>query len=153
MPVALIDAANLEGQGVLVEGNIFSDKVVETNTFICGHCGRVVFMDPVRKAMGDHRRCHQCGQWTCGHGGCDPRIGCHDMRRDRDRALEGGDTQPWLLRHYGEPVDRIYREDGEVLLVLRKDHNLTVAERERHRGVAERVGGLARQIVKFIGRA
>ena len=58
---------------------------------------------------------------------------CNVIDRDLERAQRNLGGQPWLLRHWGEPVDTIYLPDGTSKYVLRRDHNLSMVERTRYR--------------------
>ena len=126
--VAIIDGVNLKPGGMLTIGNRDSDKKTEIPTKTCGHCNRVVMLNPERRR--DRATCKRCMKYVCDLcAGSD----CNTIERDAERAYRDLGGQPWLLRQMGSPVDRIFSPDGTDRLVLRNDHNMTLAERTRYR--------------------
>lgn len=126
---AILDSLQLKPGGHLVVSNLDSDKTVELNTFTCAHCSRVVVCHPQR-ARPRHT-CKRCMQLTCDSAGC--LVECLPIAADYERALVDLHGQPWLVRHHGEPVDRLYLPDGTTKLVLRSDHNYNLRELTRGR--------------------
>ena len=128
MVVAIIDGVHLKPGGMLEITNLYSDKKTEIPSYTCKHCGRCVFLRPDRKK--ERFRCKKCGGRVCDICGIQD---CNLIERDAERAYRDIGGQPWLLRHMGSPVDRIYLPDGTERLVLRNDHNMTLTERTRYR--------------------
>lgn len=126
---AVIDALTLRPGGMLFIGNKGSDKVEEIPTFTCKHCNRCVIKHPLRTRA--RHTCKHCMGYICDL--CARLPGCYLFEADAERAHLNLANQPWLLRHWGEPVDRIWQPDGQELLVLRKDHNMTLIERTKYR--------------------
>lgn len=126
---AILDAVTLKPGGMLFVGSLDSDKVQEMSTFTCAHCSRVVICHPQRQRP--RHTCKRCMRWTCDLAGCVQ--DCNPIADDAERARHDRHAQPWLLRHEGDPVDRIYLPDGSSRLVLRKDHNLSLTEMTRGR--------------------
>ena len=134
--VAMIDPVTLNPGGMLYIGHKGSDKVQESPTYTCGHCNRVIMLIDHRTrklASAGHpsHTCHSCGKWICEP--CNAIRECNSVERDAERAFNDVGGQPWLLRHWGQPIDRIFLPDGSERLVLRRDHNLTITERTRYR--------------------
>lgn len=126
--VVILDSVALKPGGMLVLGNVGSDKKTELPTYTCGHCNRCVVMRPDR--VRPRHQCKSCGKRVCDLCGVQE---CNVFERDVERAFRDKNGQPWLLRHGGLPVDRIFLPDGTERLVLRGDHNMTLTERTRYR--------------------
>ena len=129
MAAIILDPVKLQPGGMLLIGNVASDKVEEVPTYTCGHCNRMVACHPLRKR--ERHRCKQCAARICDY--CHALRECHVFDADVERAYSDLGAQPWMLRHYGQPVDRIFLPDGTEKLVLRRDHNLSLTERTRYR--------------------
>lgn len=127
--VAVLDPVTLRPGGLLTSGNVGSDKVQEFPTYTCNHCNRVVVMHPDRTR--ERATCRKCMAPVCDL--CSGVGDCNVFDADMELAFRDVGGQPWLLRHGGEPIDRIYFPDGSGKLVLRKDHNFTLTERTRSR--------------------
>ena len=93
----------------------------ELPSYTCVHCDRVIILNPERTRA--RNQCRKCMKIICDSAGCV--VGCNPFQKDLERSYQEQDNQPWLLRHHGEPVDRIYDEYGNELLVLRKDNGMT----------------------------
>ena len=125
---AIIDGVHLKPGGMLIISDRGSDKKTEIVTKTCSHCNRVVMLRPDRTRP--RHTCKRCMKYVCDLcAGSD----CNTIERDVERAYRDLGGQPWLLRHMGTPVDRIFLPDGTERLVLRNDHNMTLTERTRYR--------------------
>lgn len=131
----------LDPQSLKPGGNLFVSEPqtgirFEADTFTCGHCNRVIVKVgkdgiPRRATFAEKEgwRCKQCNQYCCKL--CLAVGDCNDFRRDAERAIADLDNQPWLLRHYGEPVRRIVDEQGNERLVLARDNGYTLREQRK----------------------
>jgi hypothetical protein len=125
----MADAVRLKARSYVVYQDTQSGLQLEMDAHTCCHCNRVVIHHPQRQRP--RNVCRTCMALTCDSGGCV--VACNPFVKDLDRAmtLSPRDDQPYLLRHHGEPIDRIYGPRGEELLVLRKDNGHTLREMSR----------------------
>ena len=122
--------ARKQGGALLFENKLTGEKS-EIPTFTCAHCQRVVAMRPDRKRL--RHTCRKCMANVCDY--CTRE--CNPAMRDVKRAQANYLWQPWPLRHFGEPVDRIWAADGTSCLVLRKDNGNTERAIEKTMRVPE----------------
>lgn len=131
---ALLDPLVLKPGGYLIEENKITGQKFEADTFTCVHCQRVVIKN--QKRTRPRNTCRKCMKWTCDYAACVKE--CNPIERDGERAYKDLLGQPWMLRHRGEPVDRIVDQYGNPILVLRKDHGMTLREMEKKVNKEER---------------
>lgn len=122
----IVDPLTLKPGGMLIVDNYLTGEHLQLPSFTCYHCNRVVIMHPQRKRP--RNTCKRCMKWTCDSQGC--AADCNPFERDAERALADLANQPWMLRHWGEPIDRIY-VDGQEKLILRRDNGFTLREMKR----------------------
>ena len=120
-------AAVMQERSVAFYTNEKEGIKLEMPSFTCCHCNRVVILNPERQRP--RNTCRKCMALTCDSGGC--LVDCNPFGRDLERAYRNEGNQPWLLRHHGEPIDRIYDAAGNELLVLRKGDGHTQREIQR----------------------
>jgi hypothetical protein len=118
-----VSSPRLAARSYVVYENTRTGERLEMDSHTCCHCGRVVIHRPDRERP--RNVCRSCMALTCDSAGCV--IGCNPFVKDLERAmvLSPRDDQPYLLRHHGEPVDRIYGP--------RRDNGYTLREMARHR--------------------
>ena len=105
----LIDPLTRHPGGMLIESNLGSDRTKEVPTYTCGHCQRVVIMNPTRTRP--RNMCRRCMRQTCETAGCLQE--CNPIERDLERAYANLLHQPWMLRENGYPVNRL--PDGGLI--------------------------------------